>query len=418
VKIKQLFLEISFSVVVLHTMSVSSQTIIWSEDFDGNGGAGSNWGILNESIGIQGITENLWYISCQENGNAAGICGAGCGIDNSLHVGSISVGDMGAAYDASSLCLPGCFLCDFGFCSDVTTNKRSQSMNISTIGQSNLTLNFNYIENGQGTIDGCVVEYSINGGTSWIQLGDPAKTTLCTGGQGLWTAQSYSLPIACEGIANLRIAYHWQNNADGIGTDPSFAVDDITITTPTPLPVELISFYGVNEEQENHIYWSTASENNNAKFLLQKRISKHTDAMEIYNWETINMQNGAGNSLNLIRYQYTDTEIKEVEYYRLKQLDNDGRYSFLSIISISKNTDDSYKIYPNPTNGEINITFQEAINKAQSIEIQSMTGHIIYQKQVVSRTITVNLDNISPGFYQLFIKDGDSILFKEKIIKQ
>ena len=76
------------------------------------------------------------------------------------------------------------------------------------------------------------------GGVTWISLEAPL-VELCCGGivctgadQGLWAERSYALPVTCEGIANLRISFVWQNVDDGVATDPSFAVDNITIERP------------------------------------------------------------------------------------------------------------------------------------------------------------------------------------------
>ncbi len=206
---------------------------VFEEDFDGNSGSGSNWTTspLNTNVGAQGSNANLWYISDAEDGNAAGVCGSAGSGDQSLHVSSSSIGDLGAAYDASALCQAGCLFCDFfGICSDVTTNKRSFSQNINTTGITGLTLSFNYIENGEGADDDAILEYSIDGGTSWLTLANTAKTATTCSPQGLWTAYSIALPASCEGITNLRIGFRWQNDADGVGSDPSFAVDDILIT--------------------------------------------------------------------------------------------------------------------------------------------------------------------------------------------
>lgn len=198
--------------------------LVYEEDFDGNGGAGSNWDILNEDIGTQGDIPNQWYISDQEDGNAAGACGSSGSGDNSLHLSSCScwVGDLGAAYEIGA-----------GFCGLFPgvcpiTDKRSYSVDINTTGVTGLTLAFNYIEGGQGTVDDALVEYSIDGGASWLTLDNPAKTALTCAPQGTWTAYSFGLPVTCENIPNLRIGFRWYNN-DGGGTDPSFAVDDITI---------------------------------------------------------------------------------------------------------------------------------------------------------------------------------------------
>lgn len=199
---------------------------VFSENFDGNGGAGSRWAVLNENIGAQGAIANQWWISDEENGNAAGACGTAGGGDATLHVSACScyVGDLGAAYEAGA-----------GFCSFIPslcpiTNKRTYSVAINTTGMTGMTLSFVYMENGQTTFDDATVIYSINNGSTWLTLSNPAKTAVCGSGQGLWTAYSIALPATCENITGLRIGFTWRNN-DGTGTDPSFAVDDITITT-------------------------------------------------------------------------------------------------------------------------------------------------------------------------------------------
>ena len=407
----RLLIRTMIFLIATYSQVCISQTTIWSEDFDGNGGSGSNWGTLNQDIGSQGMTANLWYISCQENGNSAGICGSGCGSDNSLHLGSSSIGDLGAAYDASSLCLPGCFFCDFGFCSDVTTNKRSFSLNINTISQTNLTLNFNYIENGQGASDGCVVEYSVDGGTTWTQLGDPAKTVICGSGQGMWTAQSYILPIACEGISNLRIAYRWQNNADGIGTDPSFAVDDITITTPTPLPIELFSFYGKVSYNNNQINWATASELNNDYFQLEK-------SLDGLFWKVIAQIKGAGNSQENIWYQFEDESNSQESLYRLKQVDFNGHYSYSQIISLSRESDKLVDIYPIPATHEITVQLKTNERLKKTLELKNIEGRIVLQTDLLTKKTTLSLSSIDSGIYILLIKQKNRIIYREKILKQ
>jgi PKD repeat protein len=201
--------------------------LVFEEDFDGNGGAGSNWVTtpLNNTIGAQGSQPNIWYISDAEDGNAIGQCGSAGSGDQSLHISSTSLGDIGAAYDAGGAC--GILYC-------VDSDVRSFSNNISTVGVTGLTLDFNYIELGEGSVDNAIVEYSIDGGGSWLTLVDTPKPPLAgCAPQGQWAGYSIALPATCEGIANLKIGYRWMNGDNGTGSDPSFACDDITITGTT-----------------------------------------------------------------------------------------------------------------------------------------------------------------------------------------
>jgi gliding motility-associated-like protein len=218
--------------------NLNSQTVFWTEDF-GSGCAHTSftttngaW-VENTTVGVNGADKNEWYISAQENGNAAGACGSGCGTDKSLHVGSSAnvAGDGGAAY------LNG----GFGFFFP-ETHSRIESPVINCTGQNTITLNFNYIEFGDGTNDDAEVMYF--DGVTWAPLFNMPKTTCCGGPcngslQALWTAFSIALPASANNNANVKIGFYWQNNDDGVGTDPSFAVDDITLTVPggaAPVP--------------------------------------------------------------------------------------------------------------------------------------------------------------------------------------
>ena len=394
--------------IIIPTLILTSacgQTIIWSEDFDGNGGAGSNWGTLNQNIGVQGITANRWYISGQECGNAAGVCGSTCAGDFSLHVSSTTVGDLGAAYDASAACLPGCFICDFfgapPFCTDVTTNKRSQSININTTGHTTLTLNFNYIELGQGTTDDCIAEYSIDGGASWLTLINTPKPALgACAPQGTWTAFSMALPVTCENITNLRIAFRWQNNADGVGSDPSFAVDDITITKPTILPISLLSFKGELNKDNTLLEWITESEFNNDYFTIERS----EDAVE---FTPIIVKKGQGNSNTSKYYSATDYNASKdkTSYYRLKQTDFNGRFTYSEIISI--NPKEQYEIkYLNH-----NLSISSSKNNIKVV-IYDIMGKEVYSN-IINSNHQINTSSFQSGIYILKVGTTENVVVRK-----
>lgn len=227
---------ILFSCLIL-MVGVKSQTIIWTEDFQNNcasaclassyAGTNGAWTITN--IGANDPEANEWFVSGAECGNAAGACGSACATtDPSLHVSNVAVAalglpaDNGAAYNAGGLC--GSFFC-------VLTDKRAESPTINLTGQTNITLNFNYIENGDGTLDDASLWYF--DGATWALLDPLAKPSLgACAPQGLWTAFSIPLPASANNNANVKIGFRWVNNDDGVGNDPSFAVDDITLTIP------------------------------------------------------------------------------------------------------------------------------------------------------------------------------------------
>lgn len=222
--------------ILLFLISIStnlfSQTVLWTEAFqnacvsdcDATAYVGPNGPWTQTLTGVNGIDPNVWYVSGAECGNNAGICGSVCGApDPSLHVGSnISVvGDQGAAYLAGGL---GIWFPE--------TDRRIESPAINMTGQSTLTLSFNYIENGDLANDNATLWYF--DGVTWALLIDLPKTLLTCAPQGVWTAFSIALPASANNNPAMKIGFRWVNNDDNVGTDPSFAVDDIQVTTPAP----------------------------------------------------------------------------------------------------------------------------------------------------------------------------------------
>lgn len=225
---KSLLLLLSLFVCLGYTFS---QTVVWSEDFgapgsgtiaSGHATTNGAWTVTN--TGANGSNPNIWYISGEECGNAAGACGSACvGVDASLHLGS-PIGDLGAAYQAGG-----------GFGITVETDSRVESPVIDLTGQTNLTLSFNYLEDiagqaGYDAGDDATLWYS--DGVTWTQLDPLAVTAAGCDPQGTWTAFSIALPASADNNPSVQIGFRWVNNDDNVGTDPSFAVDDIDITTP------------------------------------------------------------------------------------------------------------------------------------------------------------------------------------------
>ena len=233
----KLFVFLFFSFASL----AGNAQVFWTESF--NNGCSANCGASTyvgpngpwtvTSTGPEGAEPNNWYVSCAENGHTAGICGTGCVPASAtatlatLHVGADPsfIGDIGAAYDAGGLC---------GILTCPQTDRRAESPVISTVGKTGITLAFNYIANGNPGTDFATIMFSTNSGATWSLLTTPAVTPF--GGcapQGQWTAFSMLLPATCDNIATLKIGFRWVNNDDGVGTDPSFAVDEVTLSVPS-----------------------------------------------------------------------------------------------------------------------------------------------------------------------------------------
>lgn len=97
----------------------------------------------------------------------------------------------------------------------------------------------------------------------------------------------------------------------------------------SPLPVELVKFEGYNENHKNILKWHTVSEINNDHFVVERSVDG-------INFERIGTMDGMGNSTELISYKYNDLYYIDgtTNYYRLKQVDYDGKFEYSDVIAI------------------------------------------------------------------------------------
>ena len=176
--------------------------------------------------------------------------------------------------------------------------------------------------------------------------------------------------------------------------------DYVTVTLAKPLPIELLSFTGKTIEKGNKLNWVTTTEINNDYFTIEKSIDG------IF-FNEIGFLNGAGNSNSVIEYQFVDDNITELaNYYRLKQTDFDGRYTYSNVIVLSNQL--SNNIYYN--------------NSSNYLEIGKIEGNVIIYNLQGQEVMTFHTNNnkpinLSKGMYLVTI-DTDSQIITKKIIVQ
>lgn len=146
----------------------------------------------------------------------------------------------------------------------------------------------------------------------------------------------------------------------------------------SPLPVELVYFLGKCEEGNVNFQWSTASEQNNAFFILERSLDGE-------NWEYVDRISGAGNSNEQLMYTFIDQKSYGNYYYRLVQQDYDGSSEVLAVLFVNCYSLDanSIHIFPNPAEGytTIQVNALEDVGES-SLQIISLDGKEVYNKTV------------------------------------
>ena len=127
------------------------------------------------------------------------------------------------------------------------------------------------------------------------------------------------------GISQVAIDIFCRVNSNG----EEWWIDNIELIEIFPLPIELLSFEGSKEEDYNLLEWSTASEQNNDYFLLERS----EDGVK---WDNINITNSVENSNTKMDYSFRDfTFTNKLNYYRLTQVDLNGVSETFNVISIN-----------------------------------------------------------------------------------
>jgi hypothetical protein len=139
-----------------------------------------------------------------------------------------------------------------------------------------------------------------------------------------------------------------------------------------PLPIELTSFTGSCAGRTKTFNWTTASETNNDYFSLERSTDGET-------FETVKIIPGAGTSTSSQHYSVQIAEADaNLVYYRLKQTDYDGQFSYSNIIHVSCTSDNGYAdeltVYPNPANESIQIQLHSNEQGTYVIAIYNLLG--------------------------------------------
>ena len=201
-----------------------------------------------------------------------------------------------------------------------------------------------------------------------------------------------------------------------IATKP--ATNQSYIFKPGTLPVS-ISNFSVAREKNNHlIQWQTTSEISNAYFDVERS----ANGIQFSSIGKLNAKSVQGNSNTNLLYNITDNRpLTGINYYRLKQVDKDGKSMYSSVISI-KNTSaniGSISLYPNPVKSKLNIQLNDFDAADITVSIFNVYGQQMMQvKSTNSGLIVLDVAHLVTGIYTVKISNAKSNGFlMERFVK-
>lgn len=205
---------------------------------------------------------------------------------------------------------------------------------------------------------------------------------------------------------------------DGDTRVASFPYRGADENVANPLPVTFTSFAAAVKSSDVLVSWATASETNNRGFEIQRSADGRT-------FEYAGFVKGAGNSNSPISYSSTDARAFEkassnVLYYRLKQVDFNGDFTYTHTVRVVKNAEkaNALSAYPNPFGNAYSVSFDAADAGAVKLTMIDLQGKMVAEQTsaVVKGSNRISFDNLGDlqtGVY--FVKvtvDGETQVLK------
>ncbi len=239
--------------------------------------------------------------------------------------------------------------------------------------------------------------------TTWTAIGEPPTNTNQLLAQR-WNTANYWDPAQTSPVQT------YANNSPAAGT---FQVGVPSVTSystvwtitdsSVPLPIELLDFAAQVKQGFVELNWRTETEKDNDQFEVQRTSDGES-------FEVVAQLKGAGTSTSPVAYMARDhNPMPGKQYYRLKQTDFDGTFTYSKLLAVTVPESLTWKVYPNPSDGRsVSILFSSNdIGKEAVLIIHDVNGKEMFSGSpflVEERQATVSFsERIPAGMYLLSI---------------
>ena len=225
-----------------------------------------------------------------------------------------------------------------------------------------------------------------------------------------WTVQATGLPlVAVNEVEIQKVSGKLFVATYGRGIWESGLSNSVIV------PVTLVSFSGKANGAANDLTWQVAEQNG----IKQYNIERSEDGLQ--DWQTIGSV--VPQKSLTANYDFTDKQPLPVSYYRLKVLEQDAtaNYSKVIVIDRQKFKLGVTRLFPNPVENNLQITFDAAQNGNVSVVVRDLLGRILLVKNMDSQlgknNFNLDVSQLPGATYFLFISDGKKEV-TEKFVKK
>lgn len=263
------------------------------------------------------------------------------------------------------------------------------------------------------------IQFSSDGGSTF--------NNITSGDQATYGADhSYTVDYNIFGgipVNSLMNGYQFRilvsTSKDGLDNPDCIYVGEyrMIVASGGPLPVKLTSFNGNYADGVATLNWQTSQELNSDRFELFRSF----DGNDFTLAATVA---GAGNSFTPKNYSYQD-RINGAQgnyvFYKLKQIDKDGKFTFSNVIKLSlSDSKSSFQVFPNPVVNNFTASFSAPKTSTATLLIRNTNGQTVYKKSVDvikgNNSVQVGASQLSTGMYYINIVN-DEINYNAKLQK-
>ena len=205
-------------------------------------------------------------------------------------------------------------------------------------------------------------------------------------------------PVSAKETARNNSAYSFQGNRNPYVDNPSYVNQVWNSTCPGlgALPVDVILFTGTLNGNSVKLNWDVATEINLEKYEVERSYN----GIEYSKIGTVRAENKSSYSYNDNVEQLTGRRI----YYRLKKVDNDGKFAYSAVFTLHIPLNTKFSVYPNPAGNVLKLQLNNNSNEAATIIISDITGKIVLKQNARANQGLINISTAHLGTGHYIVK--------------
>lgn len=218
-----------------------------------------------------------------------------------------------------------------------------------------------------------------------------------------WADTTISFTVPATGAWYIGFNYNTTIEASYGGF---LVLEDVSVAASTTVPISLLSFSGYPSGKNHLLTWKTATEQNNKGFEIQQS----DDGINFEKIAFVSSRSETGNSTQKLSYNYLNDKLfAGKNYYRLRQIDKDGKFIYSRVIVIN-NLKQNLTIYPNPVQCELTAQVQSDTYEQAFVQITDMQGKVLLkhatQINIGITKLRINTSKLERGNYIPTLRGG------------